>query len=65
MKFNNLGIFQSIKVRIYADISLPISLQLNFTPSILGCYGLRVKTKGSILRCAQVAESPTVALLVK
>jgi len=40
MKFNNLDIFQSIKLRIYTDIILPISLKLNFTPSILGCYGL-------------------------
>jgi len=43
MKLNNLDIFQSIKLRIYADIILQISLKLNFTPSILGCYGLILK----------------------
>jgi len=41
MKFNNLDIFQSIKLRIYTDIILPISLKLNFTLNTLGCYGLK------------------------
>ena len=41
LKLNNLGIFQSWKFRILMEKSLPISLKLNFTPNILGCYGLR------------------------
>jgi len=39
LKFNNLGIFQSLKLLILADKILPISLNLNFTPNTLGCYG--------------------------
>jgi len=38
LKFNNLGIFQSLKLCIL--IILPISLKLNFAPNTLGCYGL-------------------------
>jgi len=41
LKFNNLGIFQSLKSRILKEIILPISLRLNFTPNTLVCYGLR------------------------
>jgi len=40
MKFNNLGIFQSLKLRISMEKILAISLKLNFTPNNLGCYGL-------------------------
>jgi len=40
LKFNNLGIFQSLKLRILAEKILPISLELNFTLNTLGCYGL-------------------------
>jgi len=40
LKFNNLGIFQSLKLHILMEKILPISLKLNFTPNTLGCYGL-------------------------
>jgi len=39
-KFANLGIFQSLKLCILMEKILPISLELNFTPDTLGCYGL-------------------------
>jgi len=41
MKFNKLGIFQSLKLRILMEKILPISLKLNFSRNTLGCYGLR------------------------
>jgi len=37
LKFDNLGIFQSLKLRILLGKILPISLKLNFTPNTLGC----------------------------
>jgi len=37
----DLGIFQSLKLRISMEKVLLISLKLNFTPSNLGCYGLK------------------------
>jgi len=40
LKFNNLGIFQSLKLRILVEKILPISFTLNFTPNTFGCYGL-------------------------
>jgi len=40
LKFKNLGIFQSLKMRKFRGKILPISLKLNFTPNTLGCYGL-------------------------
>jgi len=40
LKFNNLGIFQSLKLRNLVGKILPISLKLDFTPNTLGCYGL-------------------------
>jgi len=40
LKFNNLGISQSLKLRILIEKKLPISLKLNFTQNTLGCYGL-------------------------
>jgi len=40
LKFNNLGDFQSLKLRILTENILPISLELIFTPNTLGCYGL-------------------------
>jgi len=43
LKFNNLGIFQSLKLRISMGKMLPISLKLKFTPNTMGYYGL---TKG-------------------
>jgi len=39
-KFNDLGIFQSLKLRNLLGKILRISLKLNFTPNTLGCYGL-------------------------
>jgi len=40
LKFNNLGLFQSLKLRNIMGKILPISLKFNFTPNTLGCYGL-------------------------
>jgi len=36
LTFYNLGIFQSLKLRILLEKILPISLKLNFTPNTLG-----------------------------
>jgi len=38
IKFNNLGIFQSLKLRNSMGKNLQISLKLNFTQNTLGCY---------------------------
>jgi len=38
LKFNNLGTFQSLKLRILVEKLLSISLKLNFTANTLGCY---------------------------
>jgi len=40
LKFNNLGVLQSLKLRIFVGKFLSISLKLNFTPNTLGCHGL-------------------------
>jgi len=40
LKFNNLGIFQRLKLRILMGKIISISPKLNFTPNTLGCYGL-------------------------
>ena len=40
LKFNNFGIFQSLKFRVLIKTILPISLRLYFTLNALGCYGL-------------------------
>jgi len=40
LKFNNLGISQSLNLRILMGNILPISLKLNFTPNTSGGYGL-------------------------
>jgi len=42
LELNNLGIFQSLKLRNFIGKILRISLKL-FTPNTLGCYGLRDK----------------------
>jgi len=34
LKFNNFGIFQSLKLRILVENILPVSLKLNFTPNL-------------------------------
>jgi len=41
VKFNNLDIFQSVKLRILMKKILPISLKLNFTSNTFGGYGLK------------------------
>jgi len=38
LKFNNLGISQSLKLLILVEKIRPISPKLNFTPNTLGCY---------------------------
>jgi len=43
LKFNNLGILQSLALRTLIKKILPISLKLNFSPNNLGCYGLTSK----------------------
>jgi len=40
LKFNYLGISQSVKLRILMEKIISISLKLNFIPNTLGCYGL-------------------------
>jgi len=45
LKFNNLGIFHILELRILEKKILPISLKLNFTPNTLGCHGLSKKKK--------------------
>jgi len=46
LKFNNLGIFQSLKLRNLLGKMLRIFLKLNFTPNNLGCDWLK-KNLGS------------------
>jgi len=41
LKWNYLGFSQSLKLRILKEKILSISLELNFTPNTLGCYGLK------------------------
>jgi len=36
LKFNNSGIFHSLKLRILVEKIFPISLKLNFTPKFFG-----------------------------
>jgi len=45
LKFNNLGIFQSLKLRNLAGKTPGISLKLNLTPNTLGCYGFKKQEK--------------------
>jgi len=42
LKFNNLGIFQSLELVILMEKNFLISLKLNSTPNTLGCYGLNI-----------------------
>jgi len=39
LKFNNVGIFQSLKLRISMEKIFPISFKLIFTPNTVGCHG--------------------------
>jgi len=41
LKFNNLGISQSLTLRIFMERILLISFKLNFTPNTFGGYGLK------------------------
>jgi len=45
LKFYYSGISQSLKLRISLEKILSISLELNFTPNTLGCYGLKAIRK--------------------
>jgi len=40
LKFNNLGVFQSLKLHSLMGKILKISLDLNFFLNTMGCYGL-------------------------
>jgi len=40
LKFNNLGNFQTLKLRTLIEKILPISLNLNLTANTLHCYRL-------------------------
>jgi len=44
LNFNNLGISQSLKFRIFMGKNSSNSRKLNFTPNTLGCYGLKPTT---------------------
>jgi len=48
LKFNNLGISQNLKFRIFMEKIRSISLRLNFTPNTLGCYGLTSKRRAGL-----------------
>jgi len=50
LKFNNLGIFQSLKSRILMEKILLIFLKLKFTPNTLGCKGLIATQENSAYR---------------
>jgi len=45
LEFHNLGIFQSLKLRILIEKFLRISLELNFTPNALGYSALSLLIK--------------------
>jgi len=57
LKFDNLGISQTLKLRILVENILSISLKLNFTPNTFGCYGLS-KVLISSLRSVQSNPDP-------
>jgi len=44
LKYNNLGIFQSLKLCNLMGKILRVSLKRNFTRNTLGCYGLMLDT---------------------
>jgi len=54
LKFNNLRIFQSWKLRISMGIIFQISLYLNFTRNTSGCYGLRAWKLSSRSKSSEV-----------
>jgi len=53
LKFNNLGIFGSLKLRNLMGKILRISLKLNFFSNTLVCYGLRKNVIIILLRPSQ------------
>ena len=63
LKFNYLGIFQSLKFRILMEKIPPISLKLNFTPNTLGCYGLRYEGPNFIYKFYSVCEGYLTSLV--
>jgi len=50
LKFNNLGIFQGLKLRNVMGKIFRISLKLNFTPNTLGRYGFKKNPKRDFLK---------------
>jgi len=42
LKFNYAGIFQNLKLRIFMEKILSISLKLKFIPNTFGRYGLDI-----------------------
>jgi len=54
LKFNNLGIFQSLKLHILAEKIPPISLKLIFTLNTFGCYGLTEPSDSKIIKGVSV-----------
>jgi len=50
LKFNNLGLFQSLNLRILLEKNLLISFNVHFTPNTVGCYGLILNNKVCSLR---------------
>jgi len=66
MKFNELGIFQCLKLRNLTSKILRISPKLNFTPDTLGCYGLRLNIPMTPPHCSIITQkSEKNPMLVK
>jgi len=64
LKFNNVGIFQGVKFRILMEKILPISLKLNFTQNILGCYEQILKSRETFSpSCTSAVTSAVTAEL--
>jgi len=63
LKFNYLGISQSLKLHILIGKILSISLKLNFTPNTLGCFGLYSTGLANIMSSASFSEIRTSHLL--
>ena len=63
LKFNNLGIFQSLKLRNLMGKFLQISLKLNFTPNALGWYGLNKDSQLLVYTFRLVANQTNTFIL--
>jgi len=48
LKFNYLGVVQSLNLRILMKKLFLVSLELSFTPKTLGCYGMMEKNPSNI-----------------